>query len=356
MSSLDLGSLKWYYKPSPLPSLSPLDYNQHIKPPPALKGEDGLGGAWTEWDECTQGVPGTVHVELLAKGRIVDPFLKRNERLVQWVGETDWIYRCNFPSPALPANSAHSFRFDGLDTFCDVYLNGKIILGTDNQFISHRVDVTDALKKEGEINDLYLVFRSAFVKGREIEEHYLGEGKHLNLWNGDAARLWVRKSGTNWGWDWGPVLMTIGPWRPIVLETFALRIEDLYSRPVVAHDLTSSLSVSFSAISAPKSSANSVSATVELIDPKSSRVLSSQTVEAKVNEDTIVDLGKFEKGDIELWWALGQKETREEVGRLYSVRQKVGFRRLRLVQEPLDGQPGTSFYFEVNNLPLFAGG
>jgi beta-mannosidase len=35
---------------------------------------------------------------------------------------------------------------------------------------------------------------------------------------------------------------------------------------------------------------------------------------------------------------------------------KTGFRRARVVQEPLEGQPGTSFVFEINNVRIFCGG
>ena len=36
--------------------------------------------------------------------------------------------------------------------------------------------------------------------------------------------------------------------------------------------------------------------------------------------------------------------------------RKIGFRRVELIQNPLDGQKGTSFYFEVNNKRIFIGG
>lgn len=34
----------------------------------------------------------------------------------------------------------------------------------------------------------------------------------------------------------------------------------------------------------------------------------------------------------------------------------VGFRRAKVIQEPLKDQDGTSFYFEINGLPIFAAG
>jgi len=40
-------------------------------------------------------------------------------------------------------------------------------------------------------NSLEIVFASAFLKGRELQEQH---GK-FNLWNGDSSRLYVRKAG-----------------------------------------------------------------------------------------------------------------------------------------------------------------
>jgi len=34
-------------------------------------------------------VPGCIHTDLLAAGKIADPFYRDNEKDVQWVGETD---------------------------------------------------------------------------------------------------------------------------------------------------------------------------------------------------------------------------------------------------------------------------
>lgn len=39
-----------------------------------------------------------------------------------------------------------------------------------------------------------------------------------------------------------------------------------------------------------------------------------------------------------------------------SITKKIGLRRAELVQRPLKEQPGTSFFFEVNGIPLFCGG
>jgi hypothetical protein len=39
---------------------------------------------------------------------------------------------------------------------------------------------------------------------------------------------------------------------------------------------------------------------------------------------------------------------------LHSLKKRTGFRRVRLVQDALD--EGTTFYFEINNVPIWMGG
>jgi len=38
----------------------------------------------------------------------------------------------------------------------------------------------------------------------------------------------------SYGWDWGPVLMTIGPWKPVSLHTYNVRFTDLNVRSKVS--------------------------------------------------------------------------------------------------------------------------
>src|SRR5580704_1860574 len=63
-----------------------------------------LDGGW-QVSEAGKGdwtaamVPGCVHTDLLAAGRIPDPFYRDNEKAVQRVGQTDWIYRRTFNVP-----------------------------------------------------------------------------------------------------------------------------------------------------------------------------------------------------------------------------------------------------------------
>lgn len=59
---------------------------------------------------------------------------------------------------------------------------------------SNSVKITEHLKAQ---NELVIVFASAFIHGKILEEQHLGPGKHSALWNGDPSRLFVRKAGYN---------------------------------------------------------------------------------------------------------------------------------------------------------------
>ncbi len=67
-------------------------------------------------------VPGGVHTDLMALGRIPDPFVADHELEVQWVAESDWEFRCFFDAkPDLLAEDKVYLACNGLDTLATVY-------------------------------------------------------------------------------------------------------------------------------------------------------------------------------------------------------------------------------------------
>ncbi|KAI9730147.1 MAG: Beta-mannosidase B [Claussenomyces sp. TS43310] len=298
--------------------------------------------------------PSNIHLDLLANDRIPDPFIGKNEVDVQWVGETAWIYKTTFDAPdlaALTRGAKAVLAFDGLDTYATVRFNGSEVLKTESMFVPERVDVTDHVKA-GE-NVLDITFESAYLKGWKLVEKY-PEHK-WGCWNGDNSRLAVRKAQYHWGWDWGPALMTCGPWRPINLEIYESRIADLYFTTSVDASLRSAEIIAKADIEG--SSASQVKFIVSL---NGHEVCSSNI---KVEHGHASD--KFQLDRPELWYPnrYGKQplyslavtllhENRE----IDAVSKKLGLRRARLVQQPMVDQPGTTFFFEVNNLPIFCGG
>lgn len=141
--------------------------------------------------------PTNVHLDLIHHNIIPDPFIGKNELDVQWIGEVPWVYKTTFATPAaIPEGSKAVIAFHGLDTFATVKLNGSKILETDNMFTPERVDVTSGLKKDGEQNELEIIFDSAYLRGWELVEKH--PDHKWGCWNGDNSRLAVRKAQYHW--------------------------------------------------------------------------------------------------------------------------------------------------------------
>ncbi len=319
---------------------------------PARSPEDN----WTTedgWLPAT--VPGVVHGDLLSLGKISDPFQDLNETDAQWVGERNWLYRCRFSwsGEDLRGEDEVTLCFDGLDTFATVWLNGRQILVSDNMFVAHRLPVQDVLVP-GE-NELRILFEAALPKGRASEADM---GKRA-VWNGDSSRVYVRKAQYHYGWDWGPILLTAGPWQPVWIEVSTARISELYAPVELDDTLTRArLQVRIAVENAPRIP----DATVELTlyGPEGAAVLQAAI---PLSADSLTHVFTLEEPA--LWWPNGYGpqplyrlvatllHAGEEVDR---QEQRLGIRRLLLVQDEVQGEPGKSFRFEVNNTPIFCGG
>jgi beta-mannosidase len=157
-------------------------------------------------------VPGAVHTDLLAAGLIPDPYLDRNEAALQWIGESDWSYSTSFEAPA-PGADRVDLVFEGLDTVAEVVLAGHALARTANMHRTYRFDVTDRM--DGPRPGLEVRFGSAAVHAR-AERERLGPlpAAYAEPFNA------VRKMACNFGWDWGPTLVTAGIWRPVHLHAW----------------------------------------------------------------------------------------------------------------------------------------
>jgi beta-mannosidase len=318
-------------------------------PAPALADDFSSSEGW-----FAASVPGTIHQDLLATAQIPDPFLGLNETQVQWVGERDWLYRCEFVLPPDFKNEETiALCSAGLDTFATVWLNGQQVLVSDNMFVSHRVPVP-ALLRPG-LNSLQILFESALRRGQEREAQY----GRLPLWNGDSSRLYVRKAQYHYGWDWGPTLLTAGIWRPLWLEAYSARIADVHCPAEVAPDLASAhLPIS---ITLDGSAHTHLSVHITLYAPSGETV--TQVTLPATDSTTIERILTIDAPL--LWWPRGYGEqalyrlviTLQNDGEILdSSEQRIGLRRLQLIQQPLADGSGTTFLFEINNTPIFCGG
>lgn len=183
-------------------------------------------------------VPGVVHTDLLAAGLIPDPYLDYNEARLAWIGRTTWRYATSFAwdPDADAADTTHELVFQGLDTLATVELNRTVVGSTANQHRSHRFDVT-ALLRPG-ANDLSVTFASALDHAERAAAQ--APRPHVNHHPYNA----IRKSACNFGWDWGPDLVTAGIWRPVSLQSWrGTRIGSV--RPLVTEAAEAAGTVTF---------------------------------------------------------------------------------------------------------------
>lgn len=243
--------------------------------------------------------------------------------------------------------------FDGLDTFAKVKIDGHVVLESDNMFIANRVDITKAIDAEGE-HTLEIDFDCALLRARERRKQH-PEHKWVGF-NGDPARLSVRKAQYHWGWDWGPFLMTAGIWKEVRLEVYSARVSDLWTEVELAGDHAKARIAVFAEIEAGSPDA-SHRATFTLS-------LKGQDIAKEVvSPENNVAKTTFEVQNPSLWWPNGYGDQtlyeisvslEKEHDQLHQVSKKFGVRTAEVIQQP--DKHGKSFFFRINGVDIFCGG
>jgi beta-mannosidase len=315
-----------------------------------------LNGTWQfrqagtqEWLPAT--VPGGVHTDLMAAGRIPDPFVADEELRVQWVAEADWEYRRSLAVDGdVTAERRQALVFEGLDTLADVRLNGELLGSADNAFRRWSWDVTGRLRSGA--NELSIVFRSAVRRGAELDVVRPLDRPKDTL----PGAPYLRKPPYHFGWDWAPKLPNVGLWRDVSLETWSTaRLEDVRLAQRVDGDRAR---VS-AQVRTERAEPGELAARMRIEHPDG-RTESVETVLGPA--DTAATLS-VEVDRPELWWPNGlggQPLYRVEIeltegGQTLDRRDyHLGLRTLELRREP--DEWGESFTFVVNGVPIFARG
>src|SRR5690606_31627370 len=138
-------------------------------------------------------------------------------------GETDWRYETWFEWPGWERaafgrpggeRAARQVELvcDGLDTVARVEVNGHQVAATANMHRRYRLPVTSLLRPGG--NRLAVQFTSAHRYAAAVRDEL---GDRPGAYH-PAPFPFIRKMACNFGWDWGPALVTAGIWRAIGLH------------------------------------------------------------------------------------------------------------------------------------------
>ena len=164
-----------------------------------------INDGWSFYNEKTgtvsATVPGCVHTDLKKCGKIDDYYWRDNNDACQWIENEDFTYTCTFDAEE---SAFSTLVFEGLDTYCEIYLNGERIGGAQNMFIPHEYFLGGKLKSKG--NELRVEFRSPI---KEIENMPERSGAFTKeritfRWRGLLLNVRRQKNGLKimWTRDW----------------------------------------------------------------------------------------------------------------------------------------------------------
>mgnify|MGYP000722400558 CR=1 FL=1 len=316
-----------------------------------------LDGQWEfrnakeqQWLAAT--VPGCNYTDLLAHGKIPDPFVGDNETKVQWVAETDWEYRRSFvATEKLLACDRIFLECDGLDTLATVRINGKKVGTSNNMFYGHTFAVGQALKAGRNEIVIRLDAPYVYLKKMEKTEPVRGVGQAVK------GPPFMRKAQCQFGWDWGPMLPPSGIWRSIrIVGRDTAKLEDVHFRQQ-HHGGRVSVSVD---VEVDSFKAAELGLRMTLIAPDGSTQVVETALEPKEKRAAL----KLDVKNPQLWWPNGygaqplygvKVELQDGEGRLLDVwSRRVGLRTLQLSRKK--DKFGESFVFVVNGVPIFCKG
>jgi beta-mannosidase len=278
---------------------------------------------------------------------IPDPFYRDNEKDMQWISDIGWEYMKTFIISDTLFRSPHiELVCNGLDTYANVYLNDSLIIVADNMFREWYADIQHLLKIG--VNHLRIQFPAVTAENKaryaRLKHKLPGDEKVV-----------CRKAAYQFGWDWGPTLITSGIWRPIYIRSWEhMNVMDVQ---YIQQHLTDSAAIMTAAFTYVATISDT--ATIQLRLKNKTIAVSRVPVKKGVNTARIDFVIRKPK----LWWPNGLGDPY-----LYTIHhkitflgktagegnKKIGIRTVELYEEK--DTTGSSFRFVVNGIPVFMKG
>lgn len=280
-----------------------------------LNGEDENGNAIS----IEASVPGCVHTDLQNAGILGDIFSRDNSKKCQWIESKDFTYVKKFTVTELFGNAV--IVFDGLDTYCGVYLNGQLLGECSDMHIPYEFEA-DGIIVKGE-NTLEVKFRSPV---REVE----GMPNHAGAFT--TERMNTRRIQCTYSWDWVDRFVTMGIYRSCRLEFREPNtIEEYYIYTADINPYTAQLHLKVY-IRDFVNCGDELN--IKIVSPRGKTVFSKKRIIITPTLEEYIDIP-----DPQLWYPNGYGEhplyelTLETAAD--TVKSKMGIRRLTIIQ-PVD--------------------
>ena len=299
-----------------------------------------------EWIEL--GEKGSVQEALIATGELPDPFYGTNEEKFGWIEEYEWQFKSIFFIEELTENH-YELEFPSIDTYAKIYLNGSLILETDNAFIPHSKQVKDHLKTG--MNELEIIFTPPVIYHKDTKSKVGYQLPAPNDVHETAIAPYVRKPQYQFGWDWSLRMNTIGLNKPVKLHSYELaRVVNRTTRIISVEDNRAVIEFDI------------YLSNCELEEIKwDTGLFGEESVKGKNGVFT----RRVEVSKPQLWWPRGQGEQYlyEDVFYVFDAEGavqidvlpvKFGIKQSELIQEK--DEWGTSYYFKINGRRVFGKG
>jgi beta-mannosidase len=293
-------------------------------------------------------VPEEIHSTLKKAGFIRGHIYNKETDEEQWIEQADWVYYKEFYVPEAMQAKEVTIDFQGLDTFCEIYLNGVKSKTSNNMHVPVQVDVTKTIQY-GKRNVLVLRFFSP-VKYVEC----MDQKGIFSITTSD--RILARKAQMNYSWDFCGRCVTTGIWKDVLLRS--RDDSEISSYYVYTKSIREGSALLGLEVETELSGGESGDYTLEVCFTKDSKEVFRQ--EGSLGEFHIL---QFTVENPALWWPrpYGKPElydftlTLKKNGRVLDEKhQKFGIRTVEIIQE--DQGDGRSFIFAVNGRRLFIRG
>nr|XP_033812769.1 beta-mannosidase [Geotrypetes seraphini]XP_033812778.1 beta-mannosidase [Geotrypetes seraphini] len=312
-------------------------------------------------------VPGCVHTALINQQVIQDPYYRFNDLSYRWISLDNWTYSRPFKLPAdISKRQKVNLVCEGIDTVSKIFINNVIVGRTDNMFTKYTFDISNVIKNDD--NFLEIQFSSAvFYAAGESRAHTaypVPPECPPTVQKGECHVNFIRKEQCSFSWDWGPSFPTQGIWKDIKIEAYdVLHLNYLSFIPnyeVSIHQWNLKIVPVFDVVGS-EPVAGQATVTIPELYAQQTYNLKLQTGEC--SPELLLNIST--NVTVETWWPSGHGNQSGynltitfifEGGYHIKKLAKVYFRTVELIQEPIMGSPGLSFYFRINNLPIFLKG
>uniref|UniRef100_A0A8D8RNN4 beta-mannosidase n=3 Tax=Cacopsylla melanoneura TaxID=428564 RepID=A0A8D8RNN4_9HEMI len=320
-------------------------------------------------------IPGGIYSDLISAKVIPqdDIFYRYNDVELRWVGHDDWTYTINITLTEEYLTTQHQdLVLSGVDTIASITLNDHYIGNTSNMFVEYSFNVKPFLQLQ---NSLVIVIYSPIRLAQSVSlslPHNVPPLCNPDTYHGECHINVLRKMQASFAWDWGPAFPSMGLWKPVYIYCYD---DDVSLHSVSTHVLEAEdewiVHIQAFVHTTMETRQATREVKVESVLELETRVLRQTKSHPQVERDAVEQGVLVVKGEmrvkkslVKLWWPNGYgsqplynlEVILNHMNKKQSKSVAIGFRTIRIVQDPVPNKKGLTFYFLVNNVPIFAKG